>query len=359
MGEGAAFMMPATALIFDWGDTIMRVFPDYEGPMVDWPQVAAMDGADLILASLREHYRLFIATNAGESSAQQVGAALQRVGLDLYFERVFTMHELGSRKPDPTFFHTLSRQIDLPSESCIMIGDDLQTDVLGALRAGWRAIWLNPGSIAIPGLMPLHDGDITNLVELPATLSQLVPPYQICLHWLLEEGSPHTVLTHVQTVAATAYRMALWMRARGGTLNPLLAHRGGLLHDLAKATSFRSDRNNEDHGELAARLLMKNNQPDIAEIARRHLLFRPLDDDCRPETPEQKLVYFMDKLVEGSHLVTLEERIDHLRQRYHLDPAKLDAVMPYLYSMRTELCAQAGFYQDEMIPRLKEALFGR
>jgi putative nucleotidyltransferase with HDIG domain len=352
-------MMRATALIFDWGDTIMRVFPDYEGPMVDWPQVAAVDGARSMLASLQEHYRLFIATNAGESSAQQVGAALQRVGLDVYFERVFTMHELGSRKPDPTFFAALTQQIDLPSEACMMIGDDLQADVLGALSAGWHAIWLNPGSTAFPGLLPLQDGDVTNLAELPAALSSLVPPYQICLHWLLEEGSPHNVLTHVQTVAASAYRMALWMRARGGNVNPLLAHRGGLLHDLAKAASFQSDHHSEDHGEMAARLLLRHNQPEIAEIARRHLLFRPLDDDSRPETPEQKLVYFMDKLVEGSHLVTLEERLDHLRQRYQLDPEKLEAVMPYLYSMRAELCAQAGFPPDEMIPRLREALFGR
>jgi putative nucleotidyltransferase with HDIG domain len=352
-------MKPPTALIFDWGDTIMRVFPDYGGPMADWPHVAAVEGAGPMLASLQEHYRMFVATNAGESSAQQVGAALQRVGLDVYFERVFTMHELGSRKPDPTFFHTLSGQIDSPSEACMMIGDDLQADVLGALRAGWRAIWLNPDSRPFPGLLPLHDGDVTNLAELPAALSSLVPRHQTCLHWLLEEGSPHNVLTHVQTVAASAYRMALWMRARGGSVNPLLAHRGGLLHDLAKAASFRSDHNSEDHGHMAARLLVKNNQPEIAEIARRHLLFRPLDDDCRPETLEQKLVYFIDKLVEDCHLVTLEERLDHLRQRYHLDPAKLEAVMPYLYSMRAELCAQAGFPPDEMIPRLKEALCGK
>jgi HAD superfamily hydrolase (TIGR01509 family) len=353
-------MRSGAALVFDWGDTLMRVFPDFEGPMVDWPQAAAMEGAQPVLAQLQEHSRLFVATNAADSSAEQVRAALQRVGLDAYFERIFTMHELGSRKPDPAFFHSLSRQIDLPFEKCVMIGDDLQADVRGALQAGWRAIWLNPNSQPFPGLLPLHDGDIARLAELPGTLTRLhLPNFTTAINWLLSAGSPHNILLHVQMVAALAYQMALWIRARGNVVDPILAHRGGLLHDLAKAASFESKDRSEDHGQMAGRMLDERLQPELAEIARRHLLFRPLEDNCAPETTEQKLVYFMDKLVEGSRLVTLEERMDHLRQRYSLDPTKLESVMPHLYGMRAELCAQAGFPPEEMIPRLKEALYGR
>jgi putative nucleotidyltransferase with HDIG domain len=360
MDEGSAAMTPVTALVFDWGDTLMRVFTEYDGPMVDWPQVAAVEGAGQVLQQLQEHYRLFVATNAAESSAQLVGAALQRAGLDHYFERIFTMHELGCLKPDPAFFHALSRQITIPGEACVMIGDDLRADISGSLQAGWRAVWLNPSNQATPGLLPLHDADISRLAQLSSALSALdLPRFQTCLNWLLAEGSPHNILTHVMTVAALSYRMALWMRARGSEVNPLLAHRGGLLHDLTKAASFSSENKSKDHGEVAAHLLMKLQQPQLAEIARRHLLFRPLEQDSRPETNEQKLVYFMDKLVEGSHLVSLEERIDHLRQRYHLDPAKLDALMPHLHGLRAELCAQAGFHPDDLISRMKAALFDK
>jgi len=50
------------------------------------------------------------------------------------------MHELGSRKPDPAFFNELSSQIGIPAQDCVMVGDDLQIDILGALEAGWRAV---------------------------------------------------------------------------------------------------------------------------------------------------------------------------------------------------------------------------
>ena len=32
------------AVIFDWGGTLMLEDPRYYGPMVDWPEVAAVDG---------------------------------------------------------------------------------------------------------------------------------------------------------------------------------------------------------------------------------------------------------------------------------------------------------------------------
>ncbi len=32
------------AILFDWGDTLMRVFPEYDGPMYAWPRVEAVEG---------------------------------------------------------------------------------------------------------------------------------------------------------------------------------------------------------------------------------------------------------------------------------------------------------------------------
>jgi putative hydrolase of the HAD superfamily len=357
MDEGTAPVKPI-ALIFDWGDTLMHVFPDAAGPMADWPQVAAVDGAAAALAQLTGHHRMFVATNADESSASQVGYALARVGLDRHFERIFTMHELCSRKPDPTFFAALSDQIRVPLEDCVMVGDDLQVDILGALRAGWRAIWLNPTNRPFPGHLPLHDGDINSMAELPAAIaSPALPRYQTCLNWLLAAGSSHNLLAHVHSVAALAYQMALWIRANGYAADPMLAHRGGLLHDLAKVATIHSEVHKQDHGDLAAEMLANYNQPILAEIARRHLLFRPLDSTARPKTIEQKLVFFMDKLVEQNRVVPLEERIQHLRARYQLDPSRLEAVMPRLYAIQTELCDLAGISPNDLVPRLQAAIY--
>jgi putative hydrolase of the HAD superfamily len=326
--------------------------------MVDWPQVSAVDGAGKALEQLHGHFRLFVATNAAESSARQVCAALERVNLAHYFESVFTMHELGSRKPDPTFFLALSDQIGVLPQDCVMVGDDLQVDVAGAISAGWRAVWLNPGSLPYPALLPLHHADIAGMDDLPSALETLhLPSYMQSLQWLQSAGGSHNLLAHVHTVAALAYQMALWIRANQHQVDPILAHRGGLLHDLSKAASFQSKDHQEDHGEMAAKLLSDLHQPVLAEIARRHLLFRPLEPDRSPETIEQKLVFFMDKLVEHNRVVPLEERIHHLRQRYSLDPARLDALMPHLHAMQRELCSLAGVDPEDLIPKLQRAIF--
>jgi phosphoglycolate phosphatase-like HAD superfamily hydrolase len=353
--DEAAAAVRKNVLVFDWGDTLMRVFP-YEGAMVHWPEVAAVEGADEALQQIARGYRLFVATNAGDSSASQVEQALARVGLDRYFERVFTMHELGSRKPEVNFYLTLAEQIGLSPSECVMIGDDLQADVLGALQAGWRAVWLNPSNLPFPGLRPLHHGDIAHLSELPAAIDDLsLPDYSTCLTWLAKTGCSHSLLAHVHTVAALSYQMALWIRARGHMVHVLLAQRGGLLHDLAKAAALQSAKH-QDHGEMASRMLKAYDQPALAEIAGRHTLFRPLQSGHSPETIEQKLVFFMDKLVEGSRVVTIEERIYHLRQRYSLDPERLEALMPHLYAIQDELCDLAGFGPEELAPRLQAAI---
>jgi putative nucleotidyltransferase with HDIG domain len=358
MDESAASMTPVFAMVFDWGDTLMRVFPEYDGAMVDWPQVSAVDGAGKALEQLHGRFRLFVATNAAESSARQVCAALERVELAQYIERVFTMHELNSRKPDPAFFLALSEQIGVLPQDCVMVGDDLQVDIAGAISAGWRAMWLNPGSLPYPALLPLHDADIAGMDDLSAAQETLrLPRYMQCLQWLQSAGASHNLLAHVHTVAALAYQMALWIRNNGHAVDPILAHRGGLLHDLSKATSFQSPDHRLDHGEMAAQLLSDTQQPVLAEIARRHLLFRPLEPGRSPETIEQKLVFFMDKLVEHNRVVTLEERIHHLRQRYTLDPARLDALMPHLHTMQMELCSLAGLDPDDLIPRLQRAIY--
>ena len=42
------------AFIFDWGDTVMCDFPEYPGPMVDWPRVEAWRGTDYTMTQVWE-----------------------------------------------------------------------------------------------------------------------------------------------------------------------------------------------------------------------------------------------------------------------------------------------------------------
>jgi len=349
---------PFRALVFDWGDTLMVNDPAQKGPMMNWPELAAVEGAAEALSALQSRCRLVVATNAVDSRSREVRAALARVGLNQYFQAVFTSGELGHRKPDPTFFKAVQSVLGVDPGQALMVGDDYRADILGAHRAGWRTLWFNPANRAAPGLLPLHDAEVTRLAGLPALLERpFLPGYPTCLAWMQEQALPHNLVAHVHGVAAAAYQMALWLRAAGHHLDPLLAQRGALLHDLAKLKAMeRPPEQRIGHAELAARMLEDRGEKLLAECARRHPLFAILQPEQAPRSWEEKLVYFADKLVEGARMAGLDERIASLRQRYPNDAEKIAEMAPALYALQDELCAALGFPASELIPRLKKAL---
>ena len=72
--------------------------------------------------------------------------------------------EVGFRKPHRSFFGAVVDRFDLPPERILSVGDDLENDVLGARRAGVRALYLDrggelPGGVeSVPDLLALIEG---------------------------------------------------------------------------------------------------------------------------------------------------------------------------------------------------------
>lgn len=159
------------ALIFDWGDTIMREFAEYEGAMVTWPRVELIPGADRALALLSQRYPCCLASNAGISNAELMGQALERVGVRQYFQQLWTSKELGVAKPDPGFFLGITGRLGLQPGEAAMVGNDYTKDIAGARGAGLRTVWLNLAGLPAPG--PAADAVIGSMDELPAAIAGL------------------------------------------------------------------------------------------------------------------------------------------------------------------------------------------
>ena len=51
--------------------------------------------------------------------------------------------QLGHAKPDPSAFRAVAAREQVPIGALLHIGDDWECDVLGALDAGARAIWIS------------------------------------------------------------------------------------------------------------------------------------------------------------------------------------------------------------------------
>lgn len=130
-------------ILLDWGDTLMRVYPEYNGPMFSWPRVEAIPGAAEALNALSGIYRLALATNAEDSEESQIRQALAKVGLAQWIEQIFCTKRLGRRKPQPEYFHAIAKHLNTIPNQMVMVGDSFVNDIQGALEAGLYGIWLN------------------------------------------------------------------------------------------------------------------------------------------------------------------------------------------------------------------------
>lgn len=73
-------------------------------------------------------------------------------GLDQVVPSLLVSSELGAAKPDPAFFDRALDRLGVTERSAVvMVGDGLETDILGANRAGIDAVWYNPEGNPLSG----------------------------------------------------------------------------------------------------------------------------------------------------------------------------------------------------------------
>jgi len=95
-----------------------------------------------VLAYLHDKYRLHIITN-GFDDIQQV--KLKSASLDNFFDVVVTAGGCGYKKPDKKIFDYALQQTGASAELSLMVGDNLDSDIIGAQNAGIDHIFFNPG----------------------------------------------------------------------------------------------------------------------------------------------------------------------------------------------------------------------
>lgn len=104
-------------------------------------------------------------------NSQQQRAKLARMGILERFSHVVVSEDVGVAKPDGLIFARACELTGVASTSAIYIGDNLETDALGAHRAGLHSIWLNRcRSRSTPGA---ELRTIRGLSELPRIVQEL------------------------------------------------------------------------------------------------------------------------------------------------------------------------------------------
>ncbi|HSH50530.1 MAG TPA: YjjG family noncanonical pyrimidine nucleotidase, partial [Bacteroidales bacterium] len=107
------------------------------------------------LEYLKNKYNLYIITN-GFNEVQFT--KLKNSKLDKYFIKIFTSENAGVQKPNAKIFEHALKSVNARKKESVMIGDDLDIDIIGAKKFGLDQVYFNPQE-------KKHSEDITHEIS--------------------------------------------------------------------------------------------------------------------------------------------------------------------------------------------------
>jgi len=162
------------AVLFDLGDTLIK---EIEGPAdINTTDFEVLDGVYDVLGYLDGKYKLAIVSNTLTWDDAAVAQALRRKDLLKYFDAIVTSVGANSRKPDYEIFRNALSRLDVLPHEAVMVGDRVDTDIVGANLAGITSIlcrWNTRYPADFSDENSLPDYVIGSIRELPALLDWL------------------------------------------------------------------------------------------------------------------------------------------------------------------------------------------
>ncbi|CCO09209.1 HD domain-containing protein [Desulforamulus hydrothermalis] len=131
------------------------------------------------------------------------------------------------------------------------------------------------------------------------------------------------MVRHCRAVAEVAVKIARALDQAGYGLNIQLIQAAALLHDIA--------RDKANHARAGAAYLREKGYPQVAGIVETHM---DMPDPVMDNVTEAAVVFLADKLVQEDRPVSLEQRFQHIRNKYITNPDIAPCIEKRLYRAR-------------------------
>lgn len=100
-----------------------------------------------VLEALKPHYPLGLITNGPADVQRQEIATL---GIGDLFDHVFIEGEMGVGKPHLSVMRRAESAVGLPGEQILFVGNSYAHDMVPAMEAGWRTVWVRRATDVAP-----------------------------------------------------------------------------------------------------------------------------------------------------------------------------------------------------------------
>ena len=167
--------------------------------------------------------------------------------------------------------------------------------------------------------------------------------------WFDRYAYPPWLRVHSRVVGRIAGVLALAHRAAGADLDVEAVTLAGYLHDVGRSPLLAGVAG--EHEERSALVLVAEGQLALAELARRHPVYAPLDPARAPRTLAEKIVNVADRRG-GQQLVTIVERVREMAERHPEYLLEVPRALAHAAALEREVFAGLPFGPDE----LKDAL---
>lgn len=144
---------------FEEGIEINEKYVNYLGKNI----IPIKNAQDILKYLYDKQYEIYIVTNGPYKA---VNNKLNKINAQKYIKYAFTAEEAGHMKPNPEFFEKFFTKINTyKKDDMLIIGDELDKDVLGGIKNGIDSCWFNMNNTAnCTNYKPMYE--IASLMEL-------------------------------------------------------------------------------------------------------------------------------------------------------------------------------------------------
>jgi len=147
-------------------------------------------------------------------------------------------------------------------------------------------------------------------VNMAKSVSDRIPSREQCNKLMMQHSMRPNIVEH--SIQVMHVSLAITDNLKNGVaVNRDLVIAAALLHDITKTRSLKTT---ERHDLSGGELLREMGFTSIAEIVEQHIVLQSLNPQGRLE--EREIIYYADKRVMHDKIVTIDERVHDLLQRY-------------------------------------------
>jgi uncharacterized protein len=139
----------------------------------------------------------------------------------------------------------------------------------------------------------------------------MIPSIETCFELMDKYQMLENIKAHSIVVTKVAHLITLGLRNTGLDISLEKVVAGALLHDIGKTPSLGTGR---DHSEIGRQICLENHLDETASIVAEHVRLKKYN--LNGDYSEKEIVYYSDKRVNHDEIVSLEDRLAYILDRY-------------------------------------------